>query len=117
MSTRGPQFLLALMIPLLAFVCGRPPAPLIHNAMDRQIELSVKYRSGQSFQEKFPPDATISAPVEGTAVDEIQVRSGDQVLYTLKRDDLERLRSAIDPNARVKWEIREDGVTATVATN
>ena len=55
------------------------------------------------------------APAEGIGVDEISVRACGEILFTVKKERLELLRSDFPPGMRLMREINEDGVTATAA--
>lgn len=76
--------------------------------------MKVRYENGQSFTQEFPPDAIISSPAEGIAIEELEVRTDGTLLFRLGKDELERLRSALAPQARVVWEIHENGVTPKI---
>ena len=108
-----------LALPLLAMVCGEEQythAPIVRNSLNRPLVVSVVYGNGDfSYGMDVAPGAKGYAPAEGIGVDEISVRACGEILFTVKKERLELLRSDFPPGMRLMWEINEDGVTATAA--
>ncbi len=103
-----------LALPLAAFHCGHG-FPRVSNTLERPVAVTVLYRNGPSTSFELPPGSSAIAPPEVVVIDAIEVRSGEEILFTLEKGELERLRSNLPPGTRVMWEIHEDGVTPTVA--
>jgi hypothetical protein len=98
----------------MAFVCGEyGRVPVVLNTLEQRVSLSVKYGNGQSISAEFPPGARSFSPVEGIAIDEIEVRIKDEILLKVGRAELDRL-STLPAGTRVMWEIHENGIRATV---
>ena len=99
-----------LSLPLVAFHCNTG-YPTIRNVLERPIEIPVLYRNGQLVSGEIPPGAKAWAPADAIDVDEIEVRADGELLFKLRKDELESLTSAFPAGARLMWEVHEDGMT------
>ena len=107
--TRYLKMIPFLVLPLVAFKCGHG-FPVIQNMLEQPVALTVQYHNGQSTKFELPPGTQAIAPPEANGVDEIEVRVEGELLFKVGRAELERLRSTLPPEARVMWEIHEEGV-------
>lgn len=104
---------LLVFVTFTAFVCDGSHAPVIRNALDEPIELSVTYSSGQTFAGKYPPGAQIYAPAEGLDVEKVEVGVGGVTLFRLSKEELAGLRAEFGPHDRILWNVHRGGMYPT----
>lgn len=116
MRKRNLQLVPFLVSPLLAFVCEPGHGPVIYNALDNLITISVQYKNGDTISLELAPHSKLWTHSDAIAVNSLEVRREGEVLYIFEAAALERLKTGFPVNAQLMWKIHEHGLRVTTVS-